>query len=174
MTLKHFMAATKPLPTGEYGYVYEWKRISELKHVQEDLIHKGFKKEELENKYIQVFDTEKDASGINISPLNPGYKTVNEKFKLPYVYEVFGHLSGRGHSFHRKCMQVLLNYIDQHIFEGEEVEIYSCWDGEEHMEKDEKLDLFISLSSIKNGHALDDKVVETIEFLERQYVLIRK
>ncbi|MEK5096266.1 hypothetical protein ABEO83_17270 [Bacillus glycinifermentans] len=75
---------------------------------------------------------EEDKSGIDITALEQGDEAVKTKLNKPFVYEVTGYLHIPGDS-----IKALFRYINGNIAEGEDIEVYSCMDGEEDREKDD-------------------------------------
>ncbi|MDI5791186.1 hypothetical protein PO124_30630 [Bacillus licheniformis] len=67
---------------------------------------------------------------ISIVKLDPGYEMVKTKLSKPFVYEATGCLHRPGND-----IRALFSYINSNIPEGEDIEVYSCWDGEEDKEK---------------------------------------
>lgn len=64
----------------------------------------------------------------------------------------------------KRCIELLFNYIIKNTSNGEEIEIYSCWNGNEKDEKKSELDRVIYLSSFNISNHFD--------FKENQYTLI--
>ena len=113
---------------------------------------------------------------ISIVKLDPGYEMVKTKLSKPFVYEATGCLHRPGND-----IRALFSYINSNIPEGEDIEVYSCWDGEEDREKDDRLDFFIDLKALQLGKhvKLDkkkyiDEIAGMFYFEERQLVKIRK
>ncbi|MCY7798461.1 hypothetical protein MOB49_14100 [Bacillus haynesii] len=113
---------------------------------------------------------------ISIAELDQGYEMVKTKFSKPFVYEATGCLHRPGND-----IKALFNYINSNIAEGEDIEVYSCWDGEEDREKDDRLDFFIDIKALQLGKhvKLDkkksiDEIAGMFYFEERQLVKIRK
>ncbi|MBD8006200.1 hypothetical protein [Bacillus norwichensis] len=166
MTIHHYIASKKELPLGKFGSKYTLKTIKglETKHAKhEDLP-------------IKFYETEEDAIGIYISRLTPGYEDIKSKFKNPFVYEVIGtlHVTGEG-------IRALFNYIDQNLSDGEEIEIYSCSDGEEKSEKENSLDAIINFRKLTFGKyiPLDKKnyikqISEMFCLEDKQYIVVGK
>ncbi|WP_236251177.1 hypothetical protein [Bacillus sp. NSP9.1] len=48
-------------------------------------------------------------------------------------------------------IRALFNYTNLNIAEDEDIEVYSCWGGEEDREKDDRLDVFIHLQALQLG-----------------------
>ncbi|MGV2549512.1 hypothetical protein FO489_22550, partial [Bacillus licheniformis] len=69
------------------------------------------------------------------------------------VYEATGCLHRTGND-----IRALFSYINSNIPEGEDIEVYSCWDGEEDKEKDDRLDFVIDIENHQRGkHVKLDK-----------------
>ncbi|MCY7912536.1 hypothetical protein [Bacillus haynesii] len=113
---------------------------------------------------------------ISIAELDQGYEMVKTKFSKPFVYEATGCLHRPGND-----IRALFSYINSNMPEGEDIEVYSCWDGEEDREKDDRLDFFIDIKALQLGKhvKLDkkksiDEIAGMFYFEERQLVKIRK
>ena len=175
MTLYHYIAADRPLPTGEYGRKFTLKKFSELPEpTDEDDIRHFIDESEFCDQYVQVFETELDFAGIGIHELDGEYPKIHVLTK-PYVYLLDGNFAMHeadlqeyplSYEIAFKCFRELFNYINEHIPTRETVEIYSCWSGEEDQERDESLDLEIDLKTFNLGG--------TLEFQEKQLVKITK
>ncbi|GIN89427.1 hypothetical protein J22TS1_04780 [Siminovitchia terrae] len=154
-----------------FGTKYTLKTIKEL-----EFERKSKRKKAINEDPIKFYETEEDAIGIYISELTPGYEDIKSKFKNPFVYEAIGtlHVTGEG-------IRALFNYIDQNLCDGEEIEIYSCSDGEEESEKENSLDAIINLKKLKFGKyiQLDKKnyvkqISEMFCLEDKQYIVVRK
>jgi len=113
---------------------------------------------------------------ISIVELDQGYEMIKTKFSKPFVYEAIGCLHRPGND-----IRALFSYINSNIAAGEDIEGYSCWDGEEDKEKDDRLDFFIDIKNLQLGKhvKLDkkkyiDEIAGMFYFEERQLVKIRK
>lgn len=176
MTLHHFIGANIELPTGSFGRNPTYKPLSELKlkGMSEDKQNK----KNNGSKLVKAYETEEDASGIDVLNLVSGYELVRDKFTTPFVYEVQGYLDSNITSFHRKSIKSLFSYIDEHLLKGDFIEIYSCWDGQEEKEKDNSKDVVINLTTLQFGNhiRLNDinHLCETFFLDDQQYVLVKK
>ncbi|MED1738533.1 hypothetical protein P4U97_03250 [Bacillus swezeyi] len=113
---------------------------------------------------------------IDIDKLDQGYEMVKTKFSKPFVYEAIGCLHKPGNG-----IRALFSYISIYIAEGEDIEVYSCWDGEEDRQKDDRLDFVIHLKTLQLGRHVKlnkkksiDEIAEMFYFEERQLVKICK
>jgi phage tail tube protein FII len=78
----------------------------------------------------------------------------------------------------------LFKYIDENLYDGESIELYTCWDGDELKEKDDTLNIVVNLKTkyFKNDignfkineKRLFDELSERFSFRERQYVVVTK
>lgn len=176
MTLHHFIGANIELPIGSFGRNPIYKSRSELK-LKGISLDKHLKKNNSSN-LIKVYETEEDASGIDVFELHPGYEPVRDKFITSFVYEVQGYLHTNSTLSHRKSIKSLFKYIDEHLLEGDFIELYSCWDGHEEKEKDDSKDIVINLSTLQFGKHLKlkdlNQLSETFYLEDKQYVMIKK
>ncbi|MBU6080331.1 MULTISPECIES: hypothetical protein [Allobacillus] len=176
MTLNHFIGANIELPTGTFGRNPTYKPLSELK-LKGLSLEKRLKKNN-GSKLVKVYETEEDASGIDVLNLVSGYEPVREKFTTSFVYEVEGYLHTNNTASHHKSIKTLFNYIDENLLEGNFMEIYSCWDGHEGKEKDDSKNVAINLSTFQFGKHLKLKDInhlcETFFLEDKQYVLIKR
>ncbi|WP_456270933.1 hypothetical protein [Bacillus sp. AK031] len=176
MTLHHFIGANKKIPIGSFGRNPIYKSFSEL-NFKKVSVHKPFR---INNgsKFVKVYETEEDASGIDVLALDPGYESVRNNFAAPFVYEVQGNLYANHTSAQRKSIKSLFHYIDNHLSEGDFMEVYSCLDGQEEKKRDSRKDVVIDLSTLEFGNHLTVKDINHLcesFFLEnKQYVLVKK
>ena len=184
MTVHHYIASSREIPTGDYGskaQIVPISHISEikirgLKTPKKTKTNKYRNNNKINEQYMVVYETEEDFLGIFVSELD-GYDEIRSQFSNPYVY----HLSC---SDHRKSYRVLFEYINENLLEGESVELYTCLDGHELKEKINSLNIFVNLTTKHfqndigkfnlNEKRLFDELSERFSFRERQYVLIIK
>lgn len=175
LTFHHFIAADKELPIGSFGEKSTIKTINEI-----NLRGKRKQKKDIDKAHytppINVYEGEEDVLGIDVKALDPGYEMIRAKFKKMFVYEVTGYLHITG-----KSIKALFSYINLNLFDGEDIEIYTCLDGEEEREKNDNLDTIINLKTFQLGkHIKLDKKnylnqLGDIFFLEdRQYIIVSK
>lgn len=105
MTLNHFIGANIELPTGTFGRNPTYKPLSELK-LKGLSLEKRLKKNN-GSKLVKVYETEEDASGIDVLNLVSGYEPVREKFTTSFVYEVEGYLHTNNTASHHKSIKTL-------------------------------------------------------------------
>ena len=176
MTSRHFVGANIELPIGTFGRNPTYKRLSELK-LKEISLDNHFKNEKA-SKFVKVYETEEDASGIDVFDLVSGYETIRTKFTTPFVYEVQGALGANNTLGQRKSIKSLFSYIDEHLLEGDFIEVYSCRHGHEAKEKDDSKDIYINLSTLQFGNHIRmrdlNHLSQTFFLEERQYVLVKK
>ena len=184
LTVHHYIASSRELPTGDYG---SKAKIVPISHISELKI-KGIKPPKrtktnkyrndtkINEQYVVVYETEEDFLGIFVSELD-GYDEIRNQFNNPYVYHL--HCSDQ-----RKCYRELFKYIDENLCEGESVELYTCLDGEELKERLDSLTIVVDLKTkyFKNDigdfklneKRLYDELSERFSFRERQYVEVTK
>lgn len=178
MTLAHFLGADWPLPTGYFGYNYSYQKYSEI-HLTDDknALHNIIDLSHLNDTKVQVYETELDAVGLEIGEfLYPPFRE-NKIITKPYVYGFNGEAcniteeirAGYPELYQQnlKCLNLLLSLMDEHLSEGESIEIYSCWDSETWMERNALLDRALHLPSF-------DPLTESIEFVDKQLMTITK
>ncbi|MDN5389245.1 MULTISPECIES: hypothetical protein [Bacillus] len=181
MTLHHFIGANKVLPIGEFGTNPTFKAISELK-IKGINRNKHFQaknnRHNSKSSLVKVYETEEDAYGIDIFDLDPGYEAVRNKFTHPYIYEVQGYLHANNTPGQRKSIRSLFLFIEKHLSKGETIEIYSCFDGQEDENRDERMDVVINLNTLQFGKHIKFKDINHLSqifYLEdKQYVLVKK
>ena len=187
MTVHHYIASSREIPTGDYGskaQIVPISHISEikirgLKTPKKTKTNKYRNDTKINEHYMVVYETDEDYQGISISELDgyEGYDEIRNQFSNPYVYHL-------GCSDHRKCYRELFKYIDENLLDGESVELYTCLDGHELKEKINSLNIFVNLTTKHfqndigkfnlNEKRLFDELSERFSFRERQYVLIIK
>ena len=184
MTVHHYIASSREIPTGDYGSkakIVPINNISEIKirgikPPKKTKTNKYRNDTKINEQYVVVYETDEDFLGIYVSELD-GYEEIRNQFSNPYVY----HLDC---SDHRKCYKVLFKYIDENLLEGESVELYTCLDGDELKENFNSLNIIVNLKTKHyqndignfklNEKRLYDELSERFSFRERQYVLITK
>lgn len=183
MTVHHYIASSREIPTGTFGIKTKLVPISDVS----DIKIKGLKSEKIKrNKYINksnlkeqymiVYETEENFLGITVSELD-GYDEISGKFINPFVYHLECPHSRRGY-------RDLFKYINENLSDSESIELYTCLDGEELKEKDDSLDIVVNLGTnhFKNNignfkldeKRLFDELSERFSFRERQYVVVTK
>ncbi len=176
MTLHHFLGANIELPVGGFGRNPTYKSLKELE--SEGISLDGHMKNIIRSESIPVYETEEDAGGIDVFHLESWYEAVKDKFSTPFVYEVQGYLDTNRTSLHRKALKTLFQYMDEHLSEGDYMEIYSCWDGEEREAKDDRKDVVINLRTMHFGKHIKlkniDELAQTFFLDDKQFVLIKK
>lgn len=185
MSMFHYIAASRELPTGSFGgrkpKAGEPPKVIRFNAV---MLPKGsvpleqiIDLSDVKDDEIKVYETYEDAAGICIQSLEEWNKGIKTQFKNHYVYQ----LSASWGSFslnekikncdiehykaNIKCINELSNYIRRNIKENEEIEIYTCWANEEGEERNHNLDTVIDLKTFNIG--------DNFEFKERQYILVR-
>jgi len=185
MSMFHYIAANKELPTGSFGgrnpKAGEPPKAIRFNSV---MLPKGavpleqimdlskFKDGEMEE-----YDTYEDAAGIFIQNLEEWNKGIKVQFRNHFVYQFSASWGSfnlnekiknwdiEHYKANLKCINELFNYIRRNISENEEIEIYTCWANEEGEERNLNLDTVIDLKTFSIG--------DHFEFKERQYILVR-
>ncbi len=165
MTIHHYIGSPYELPTGNFGTKETLVPLSEAS---------PFNRNPKKEKLITIYEKEEDAYGISINYLNGGYGDIKHVFTLPYIYEL-------SCDVHPKSMRELFTYIEEHLIEGCQIELYSCLDGDEAEEKDSSLDTSINLKTLYFGkyYKLDKKkyiyeLGEMFTFEDKQFVVVVK
>ncbi|TGB03539.1 hypothetical protein [Halobacillus salinus] len=176
MTSRHFVGANIELPIGTFGRNPTYKRLSEL-NLNGTSLDKYLKNEEA-SKFVEVYETEEDASGIDVFNIVSGYELIRTQFTTPYVYEVQGALEANNTLAQRKSIKSLFSYIDEHLLKGDFIEVYSCRHGHEGKEKDDSMGTYINLSTLQFGNHIRmrdlNHLGQTFFLEDRQYVLVKK
>lgn len=186
MSLLHYLAANKLLPTGEFGSIKikdanNPKAIVFLKAEQLEgttPLNQIIDMPELQEDEIVVYESSEDAAGIYIMAIDHEYRSVQKQFKNKFVYSLspnFGifqvddelkRISIECYRDNKKCVDTLFNFIYSQVTPGESIELYSCWAGEEEEEKNGKLDTCIDISTFEMGR--------TFKLQERQYIRFKR
>ena len=123
---------------------------------------------------IKVYETYVDAAGIYIKNIELQDEKMKKQFKNKYIYEVspnwgkFLISEGLKNQFpdvfaiNKKCINDLFEYIRQNISNNDEIEMYTCWIGQE---SDQNFHTVIDLKDFILG--------DNFKFEENQYILIR-
>ncbi|HBV97979.1 MAG: hypothetical protein JL50_01285 [Peptococcaceae bacterium BICA1-7] len=188
MSIMHYIAASKELPLGDYGKkksketnIEKIKKAIRIKSAEipkdsvplEQIMDLSFIKED----EIEVYDSIEDAAGIFIHSIFSWEDAVRKQFKNKFIYKVtpnFGNFilndkikssDNETYKANTKCISALFDYIRRYICDNEEVEIYTCWAGEENKERNHHLNMLIELKTFSIG--------DSFELKERQYILIK-
>lgn len=127
MTVHHYIASSREIPTGDYGRkgkIVPVSNISEIKirgikPPKKTKTNKYRCDTKLNEQYMVVYETDEDYQGISISELD-GYDEIRNQFSNPYVY----HLDC---SVHRNAYRMLFKYIDENLLEGEALNYTLVW-----------------------------------------------
>ncbi|MED3879726.1 hypothetical protein [Priestia megaterium] len=165
MTVHHYIGSPYELPTGSFGIKEKLVPLSEVS---------PFNRNQKKEKLLTIYEKEEDAYGIGINHLTEGYSDVKHVFTLPYIYEL-------SCDVHPKSIRELFTYIEEQLVEGCHIELYSCLDGDEAIEKDPSLEISINLKTLYFGkhYQLDKKkyiyeIGEMFKFEDRQFVVVVK
>ena len=165
MTVHHYIGSPYELPTGSFGIKEKLVLLS---------VVSPFNRNQKKEKLLTIYEKEEDAYGIGINHLTEGYSDVKHVFTLPYIYEL-------SCDVHPKSIRELFTYIEEQLVEGCHIELYSCLDGDEAIEKDPSLEISINLKTLYFGkhYQLDKKkyiyeIGEMFKFEDRQFVVVVK
>ncbi|MDF2938374.1 MAG: hypothetical protein K0Q90_3747 [Paenibacillaceae bacterium] len=172
MSRFYYIGSPVPLPCGERGLKFTMKRYGEVAATPE---HQQKKEESrrsgmvpisdivdlsyMNDRLIQVFETEEDAAGIVIRELSQYRVSIRTHFRQPYVYELIPQGGGleiphnlpeeAAENFlsTRKCCRLLGQIFHENAVIGEYFEFYTCWAGEEEWPREKKRDRDVDLAS---------------------------
>ncbi|WP_150272424.1 hypothetical protein [Paenibacillus tepidiphilus] len=167
MTLRHYLGSDRPFQAGHFGYVYTYKRYGDIpKSADPQALHNIIDLSHLDNTLVQEFESELDAVGLEITDISSLPWRQRLAVSKPYVYDLFGAFELRpelqeqapqAYAAGLKCLGLLFSQIDEHLSEGETVELYSCWDGEEEMGVRSEWTLHLPSFTLGGPFALADK-----------------
>jgi len=128
------------------------------------------------NKLLPLVPWDEQRPGFNVSELNVAYSNgVERQFKRTYIYEV-GAYTGCGCGFSygqygganeqeeaasRESVRRLSEYLFEAIKEAGALELYACWDGDQHLAPDRRI--LLRLAEIGG---------DTFQFEERTYARV--
>lgn len=179
MTLNHYLGSDRPLPTGSFGYKYTYQKYSGIpKSGDPHAIHNIIDLSHLNDTYVQVFETELDAAGLDISEVStmPGRPWIQElPISKPYVYGFNGsfvlskEMKAQNPQFFAsslKCITLLLSHMNDHMNAGESMEIYTCWDNDFPKVRNPALEYAIHLPDFEPG--------DTFNLVDKQFIRVTK
>lgn len=186
MSMMHYIAANRELPLGESGGK-KLRDVDESRHKVKAIRFQRMEQPEgsvpldqiidlsdIKEEETVVYETLEDAAGIYVQEIEPRAEIVRKQFKNRYVYQLS---SGFGDFFlnkdlqtlypdrfaaNRKCLKELFDYIGRNIGDHEEIELYTCWYGEEEEEKNQALTAAVDLKTFSLGN--------DFKFSDRQYI----
>jgi len=178
MSLKHFIAAPHEIPVGEFGMKPVKIKLSDL-NAERNRKRDKKKQSNIDEQYVIHYEKEEDFYGVFIFELDHDLKQVlKTKFSNPYIYEFEGYFYDTQDACHRRGIYALFEYINDRLAEGQYMEIYSCWDGEEQDETNEQLDTKINLSTCQFGKYLTfsslNELSQMIQLEEKQFITVLK
>ncbi len=187
MSRVHYIAASKELPTGNFGgrkpkniqthpkaVRFKSASLPEGTIPLDQIIDLSFIKED----EIEEYESFEDAAGIFIEKLASGGKEIGKQFKNSFIYRISGSWgdfylnSDNEYKFpdmyaaNKKCLNELFDYIRSNMNSGEKIEFYTCWIGEESEPRAEWLDTVVDLNNFQIG--------SDFEFFDRQYVIFSR
>ncbi|MEK5234365.1 hypothetical protein NST99_01440 [Paenibacillus sp. FSL L8-0470] len=140
MTLNHYLGSDRPLPTGSFGYVYTYQKYSDIpKSDDKHALHNIMDLSHLNDTLVQVFETDLDASGLDIGEVSSMPWRHELPISKPYVYGFNGSFTlskemktqnPQGYACSLKSIRLLLSHMNEHLAAGESMEIYTCWDSD--------------------------------------------
>lgn len=165
MTLIHYIGADKPLATGSFGYVYTYKKYSEIPlPTNKNDLRNIVDFSSLEDSYVKVFESNLDAAGLYIQEITSTEYKKRIRMAKPYIYVLEGSFEFNRelaeqcpeeypeyYEISMKYIRLLISYIDEHLDDHESLEIYSCWSGEEELGNDPVLEKAIHLPFFSEG-----------------------
>lgn len=176
MTLFHYIGADKPLPTGSFGYKYTYQKYSDIpKSDDPNAIHNIVDLSHLNDTYVQVFETELDAAGMYITEVTSGSFKQKLVISKPFVYELQGYFqispelkkqSLQAYESGLKCIRLLISYMEEHLAEGDTMELYSCWAEEEDVSSDPSL--------AKTIHLPDFELGDSFALVDKQFIRVTR
>jgi len=190
MSMFYYIGANKQLPLGERGSkeINNGHRLDKKKtviHIKNASIPEGSIPLEqiidlsaIKSSEIAEYETMEDAAGIFIEDVHPCYNDIKQHFKSKYVFQFsanFGgfllnerlkHFDCEGYNANKKCINELFKFIAENLNEHEEIEIYSCWTGEEQEPRNRKLDMIININSFELG--------ADFELKDKQYIVVKR
>lgn len=187
MSRVHYIAASKELPTGNFGgrklkNIEKHPKAVRFKTASlpkgsiplDQIIDLSFIKED----EIEEYESFEDAAGIFVEKLAFESNDIRKQFKNSFIYRIAGswgefylNTDNRNkfpdmYAANKKCLKELLDYIRKNLDNGEKIEFYTCWIGEEGEPRAEWLDTVIDLDSFQIG--------SDFEFFDRQYVIFNR
>lgn len=119
----HYLASAIEIPEGTFGDKPFYVPLSEVNWKQRGIKPTRKKvnkyRKDTAKEFVRVFEKEEDMSGMCVHLLE-GDHPVRKKFKNSYIYELT-----------TTNTEALFAYIDKHLFEGGEMELFSCRAGKE-------------------------------------------
>lgn len=171
----HYLGSDRPLPTGSFGYVFTYQKYSSIpKSEDPNAIHNILDLSHLNDTYVQVFETELDAVGLDIGELILPWSQ-ELPISKPYVYGFNGsfHLSKeimtqypQAYASNLKYTRLLLSHMNDHMNEGDSMEIYSCWDSDFPKVRNPALDSAI--------HLPDFDPEDNFNLVDKQFIRVTK
>lgn len=133
----------------------------------------------VEEQHVIHYEKGEDFYGLFITELDSDFKKVLQtKFSNPYIYEFEGYFYNTQNANHQSAIYSLFEYINNYLTEGKFIEIYSCWDGQEQDDRNEKLDTTIHMSRCQFGKHLNFSSLKELSLMiqleERQYIIVEK
>jgi len=156
MSVRHYLAANKILPIGEFN--------SSIKNKTNIDNHSYKSLEEAAGIWVQKFEPQPHNIEILKHFKNSNIYTVSPNWGKFFIYPALKEKFEDSYYANRKCILELFNYIRENICDGEEFEIYSCWTGEES-NQDNKLYEVIDLKHFNLG--------DEFSLDENKYILIK-
>lgn len=172
MTLFHYLGADRELPEGDYGEIYTLQKLpgvpkpddpTDLRNIL-DLSY-------LDDTWVKVYESELDATYVTINKMTSPELSSALPFQKKYIYELHGSFQLRQsdrdtnpetYTANLKCVTQLITYLREELAEGEAVEIYSCWAGEESWPMEEELSLILDQIADSGDFILKDKKLVTV------------
>lgn len=174
MTEKHYLAANKRLKQGEYGSNPLWVLTKEIDENELIKVYFRHMHEWKGNKYWLIYKTKEDCLGITIER--------RRDISIPHITNKF--IYEFECPDERIAYEALFRFVEEHLWHGEKVGLYTCWDGEEDAARRTACDTAIHLDSglyISGGASFplskENQIADLarkFRWCDRQYVVIQR
>lgn len=188
MSIVHYISSNKELPLGEFGVIRTNNNISNEVSANCNInskissnhipIEKIIGLPEIKDTEIDKYENYDDLAGIYVSRVDNTDNGIRRQFKNYYIYcvspccgkfiisDIMKKTDSLMYNINMKCINELFKYIYQNIPENGMFEIYTCYIGEEGVERNHELNTIIDLDSLV--------ISDNFAFLDKQYILITK
>lgn len=174
MTEKHYLVANKRLKQGEYGSKSLWILAEEIDARELRKVYFRQMHEIKGQKYWLIYKTKDDYLGITIER--------RRDLTIPHVTNKFVYELECPDE--RLAYEALFRFVEERLWVGEKIELYTCYDGEEDAARHTACDTVIHLDAglyITGGASFpiskENQVADLarkFRWCERQYVVIQR
>ncbi|SEM94902.1 hypothetical protein SAMN04489762_1486 [Terribacillus saccharophilus] len=174
MTEKHYLVANKRLQQGEYGSNPMWVLAEEIGENELRKVYFRQMHEIKGQKYWLIYKTKDEYLGITVER--------RRDLTIPHVTNKFVYELDCPDE--RLAYEALFRFVEERLWVGEKIELYSCYDGEEDAARRTACDTVIHLDSglyITGGATFpiskENQVADLarkFRWCERQYVVIQR